>query len=379
MEISATLDASALTRALTHVGRTVVARATTTPILTMTRIEAEPGAIVMTANNLDMELRLRVPADTAGEGAICVAARGLRDIASRIGAARAVTLSWADDPSRMGIRAGRGRYTLPASAAADFPDLAPGEAQARFGLPAARLEEMLAAVSYAMSADESRYYLCGAYMHAARRDDADMLRLVAIDGHRLSMVDEPAPDGCVDMPGMIIPSRTVGEIARLCRAFDGDARIAASETHVAVEIGDVRLTSKLIDATYPDYERLIPRDNRRRATIDAAELSAAVGRGGAVLTRDHKCLRFAFEADRLVLSAQDDLGGEAREEMEVDYAADPIEIGLDPAYVATTVDALGGDRVTMSMGDAATVVVLERGHASPGRLALIMPKRMKRI
>ena len=375
MEITATLDAATLTRALAHVSRTV-ARATTIPILTMVRVEMEPGAIVMTANNLDMELRLRVPADTAGEGAICVAARGLQDIASRIDAAAAVTLSWADDPSRMGIRAGRGRYVLPTAHAADFPDLAPGEAQARFGLPAARLAEMLAAVSYAMSAEESRYYLCGAYMHAARRDDADMLRLVAVDGHKLSMIDTPAPNGCIDMPGMIIPSRTVGEITRLCRAFDGEARIAASETHVAVEIGDVRLTSKLIDGTYPDYERKIPRDNRRRATIDAAEMSAAVGRAGAVLAAGHSGVRFAFESDRLVLSAQDGRGAEAREEIEVDYGADPIEIGLNATFVVDTLAALGGDRVTMSMADAGTAVVLERGHASPERLALIMPMRV---
>lgn len=375
MEISATLGAKDLTRALAIVGRTV-SRDSTIPILGMMRVEATDGEIVLTANNLDMEMRLRAPADTSGRGGVCIPAKDLQDIASRLDASAAVTLSWAQDEPRMRVLARRGRYALSALMARDFPDYEAGAPAASFSLQTDRLGEMIAAVTYAMSTDEKRYYLGGAYLHAAARDGADVLRLVAADGHCLSLIEEPAPDGCVGMPGVIIPARAVGEIARLCRAMDGAARIAVSDGHVVVEAGAARLTAKVIDGTYPAYMQVIPTRNSRRAHFDPGAMVGAAERIGAVLAGKRADIKMSFEADRLVVSTTNENGEESKEEVPVDYDADPLEIGLNKNYVTATLGALGGERVTMSMSSPAEPVLFERGYASPDRLAVIMPMRV---
>ena len=196
----------------------------------------------------------------------------------------------------LAIRAGRSRFTLQTLPESDFPDLAAGDMTHKFTLAAADLKRLIDKTQFAISTEETRYYLNGIYLHAAGTGKAATLRAVATDGHRLAQVDLPLPAGAAGMPGVIVPRKTVGEVQRLIEDSEAEVAIELSPAKIRFTIGDVVLTSKLIDGTFPDYGRVIPAGNDKELVVDKKDFEAAVDRVSTVSSERGRAVKLSLSA-----------------------------------------------------------------------------------
>jgi DNA polymerase-3 subunit beta len=202
-----------------------------------------------------------------------------------------ITLDATGDRAVLVIRAGRSKFTLQTLPESDFPDLAAGDMTHAFMLPAADLKRLIDKTQFAISTEETRYYLNGIYLHVAGEGATAKLRAVATDGHRLAQVEFPAPNGTDGMPGVIIPRKTVGEVHRLIEDPAGEVRIELSATKIRFSLGPVVLTSKLIDGTFPDYGRVIPAGNDKLLEVEKHDFEQAVDRVSTVSSERGRAVR----------------------------------------------------------------------------------------
>jgi DNA polymerase-3 subunit beta len=369
-----TLERSALLKSLGHVHR-VVERRTTIPILSNLLLRAADGKLRLQATDLDLEVVESTAANVAAPGATTVPAHTLYDIVRKLPDGGEVMLEEAADRSTLVIRSGRSRFTLQTLPESDFPDLAAGELPTRFTLPAAELKRLIDKAQFAISTEETRYYLNGIYLHAIEVDGAMMLRAVATDGHRLARIELPAPDGAATMPGVIVPRKTVAEVQRLIEDPEGSVAIELSPAKIRFTIGEVTLTSKLIDGTFPDYARVIPVGNDKRLTLDKSEFLNAVDRVSTISSERGRAVKLSLQQGRLVLSVTNPDAGSATEEMEVDYAADPIDIGFNSRYLLDIAAQIDSESAVLKLADPGSPTVIQ-DHDGSSALYVLMPMRV---
>ena len=370
--MKATVERATLLKCLGHV-QSVVERRNTIPILSNVLIEAEEGGLKLTATDLDLQVVDSIAAQVETGGAVTVSAHTLFDIVRKLPDGSQVALDAAEE--KMQIRAGRARFNLATLPRDDFPMIAESDLPTSFNLPGETLAEIIDKTRFAISTEETRYYLNGIYLHAAKRDGVDVLRAVATDGHRLASVEVPLPDGAAGMPGVIVPRKTVGEVRKLIDETTDDVAIALSETKIRISFDDGVLTSKLIDGTFPDYERVIPADNDKIMEVDRQSFADAVDRVSAISSEKSRSVKLVLSGTNLVLSASSPESGSATEELEVSYESDAMEIGFNSRYLLDITQQIEGDRAQFVMSDAASpTIVREVGDASA--LYVLMPMRV---
>ena len=296
--------------------QSVVERRNTIPILSNVLIEAEGDHVSFRATDLDIEVIDRAPAMVSRAGATTVAAHMLHEIARKLPDGAMVELVDDGLAGRLEVRAGRSHFSLATLPREDFPIMASAEYQVSFACPAPVLRRLFDKAKFAISTEETRYYLNGVYMHAAKGPDGPVLRCVATDGHRLARIDAPLPEGAGELPGVIVPRKTVGELRKLLDDDEMTIAVSVSETKVRFATPEVTLTSKVIDGTFPDYARVIPTGNTRRLEVDAAEFAQAVDRVATVSSERSRAVKLALDEDRLVLSVNAPDSGAADEELE---------------------------------------------------------------
>src|SRR3990170_90224 len=267
MAMRVTIERSALLKSLNHV-QSVVERRNTIPILSNVLINAAAGAVRLTATDLDIEVIDEVPADVAQAGATTVPAHMIHDIIRKLPDGAQVEIEQGPDEGRLAVLSGRSRFSLQALPPSDFPDLAAGEFSHRFTLPAADLKFLIDKARFAISTEETRYYLNGIYLHHVEAGGTARLRAVATDGHRLAQVEVEAPEGSAGMPGIIVPRKTVLELVKLIEDTEAGMEVALSASKIRFLAASLTLTSKLIDGTFPDYERVIPKHNDKQLEVD---------------------------------------------------------------------------------------------------------------
>lgn len=371
-----TIPRDSLSPALAALSR-VVERRNTIPVLSNILLRAEAGSLTLRATDLDMDARTSLPAEVATPGAITVPAHTLADIVRKLPAEAQITLEQDIKATSMTVRAGRSRFVMNTLPESDFPDITAGEMTCRFAMPAKTIGEMIAQVSFAISSEETRYYLNGIYLHARPTDGGTgLLRAVATDSHRLSRLELPAPDGSVGMPGVIVPTKAVGEIARMAKDAQGDLSIELSATKIRVTAGETSLTSKLIDGTFPDYERVIPRSNDKLATLDAEAFEKAIDRVSTITSERGRAVKLSLSDAGLALSVTNPDSGEAREEIEADYAGEAIDVGFNARYLLDVLGVVGGaDTVLMKLADPGSPALFQRREGDP-LLVVLMPMRV---
>jgi DNA polymerase-3 subunit beta len=274
----------------------------------------------------------------------------------------------------MAIRAGRSRFTLQTLPEIDFPDLAAGEMTHTFKLPAADLKRLIDKTGFAISTEETRYYLNGIYLHPASTAKTATLRAVATDGHRLAQFELPLPAGANGMPGIIVPRKTVGEVQRLLKARkvrDGEL----PQDKIRFTIADAVLTSKLIDGTFPDYARVIPVGNDKELTVDKKEFEQAVDRVSTVSSERGRAVKLSLSNGKLTLSVTNPDSGSATEELEVEYGSEPIDIGFNSRYLLDIAAQLDGEAAVLKLSDPGSPTLIQ-DHDNKGALYVLMPMRV---
>jgi len=273
------------------------------------------------------------------------------------------------------LRSGRSRFLLQALPASDFPDLTIGEFSHRFKLPAVELKRLIDNAQFAISTEETRYYLNGIFLHTADVGGAAMLRAVATDGHRLARVETAAPKGAVGMPGVIAPRKAVSEVQKLLEDMTQDVAIEISTTKARFQFGDVVLTTKLIDGTFPDYGRVIPTRNDKRLVVEKDLFAKAVDRVSTISSERGRAIKLAIADNKMTLSVNNPDSGSASEEIEVDYDSAPIEIGFNARYLLDIADRLAGDTALFKLADPGSPTIIQDREGSPA-LYVLMPLRV---
>ena len=316
--MSVTVERAALLKALGHVHR-VVERRTTIPILSNVLMRADDNGLRLKATDLDLEIVENVPAEVSQKGATTVPAHTLYDIVRKIADGAQISLETTGDSNQLQLRSGRSRFALGALPETDFPDISAGELTHKFAVAAPVLQKLIEKTQFAISTEETRYYLNGIFLHAIDVEGKPMLRAVATDGHRLARSEAPAPSGATGMPGIIVPRKAVAEILKLIDGSEGDVAVELSATKIRVSSGEAVLTSKLIDGTFPDYQRVIPTGNDKRLVVDRSEFSAAVDRVSTISSERGRAVKLAINNGKLTLSVTNPDSGSATEEVEADY------------------------------------------------------------
>jgi len=373
-----TLDRDALVKAMTRLAR-VIERRNTIPIISNIHIEANEDGLALKATDLDLELRDRVRCDVIEPGCLTVPANTLLDIARKLSAGAQVALE--TDSAEMGdkqliVRSGRSRFKLNALAATDFPDMDAGEATHTFTLASADFKALIDKTQFAISTEETRYYLNGIYLHHAEEalDGAGSLRAVATDGHRLAQFDTITPDGAPGMPGIIIPRKAVAEIFKLVEDCE-IVQVALSSSKIRLTFGGVTLTSKLIDGTFPDYRRVIPNSNDKRLVVDREEFRRAVDRVSAIAGDRGRAIKLTLADNKIICLVTNPDAGSAMEEIEAEYGADKLDIGFNAKYLLDITAHLEGHTALITLADSGSPTLIQDREGAAA-LYVLMPMRV---
>jgi len=369
-----TIERAQLLRALGHV-QSVVERRNTIAILSNVLIRVADGKLALSATDMDLEIVEGVPATIASGGITTAPAHTLYEIVRKLPEGAQVELSASGDKGSMTVRAGRSVFSLACLPAEDYPVMASGELAFAFALAAADLKRLIDRTRFAISTEETRYYLNGIYFHAAKTESVDMLRAVATDGHRLARMEIPLPEGAAGMPGVILPRKTVMELRKLLDENDGDVTVALSETKVRFTLSETVLTSKLIDGTFPDYDRVIPSGNDKILEVRCKDFAAAVDRVSTISTEKSRAVKLSVERGNLTLSATSPENGTASEELEARYNSQPIEIGFNSRYLLDIAEQIEGDGARFAISDAASPTLV-RDSDDEHALYVLMPMRV---
>jgi len=369
-----TVERAELLKSLGHVHR-VVERRNTIPILANVLIRAEKSKLSLKATDLDLEITDAVAAEVAPGGSTTVPAHMFYEIVRKLPEGSQIVLEASGDRAVLAIRAGRSRFTLQTLPESDFPDLAAGDMTHKFSLTAADLKRLIDKTQFAISTEETRYYLNGIYLHTAGTGKSAMLRAVATDGHRLAQVELPLPAGAAGMPGIIIPRKTVGEVQRLIEDAEAEVGIELSAGKIRFTLGDVVLTSKLIDGTFPDYGRVIPVGNDKQLVVDKKDFEASVDRVSTVSSERGRAVKLSISAGKLLLSVTNPDSGSATEELEVEYASDPIDIGFNSRYLLDIAAQIEGEVAVLKLADPGSPTLIQ-DRDSAGALYVLMPMRV---
>lgn len=360
--------------------RSAVEKRNTIPILGNVLLSADAGRLSLVATDLDIEVSVTV-ACTGDIEAVTLPAHTLHDAVRKLPDGCDVQI--AHDGANATVSAGRSRFRLPVLPAADFPRMPRGGGSHAFALPAASLRRILDTTRFAVSTEETRYYLNGIYWHHAD-DAADGPRLMAVatDGHRLAMIALPAPDGAAGMPGIIVPRRTC-DLLKDVAARKGDISIELSEIRICFQApaGDggpeLTIVSKLIDGTFPEYRRVVPASHANRFEVDGAALRGAVDRVSTITpAAGGRAVRFGFAREGLELRASNPDAGEATDEVTVASAeGEPVAIGFNGRYCLDLLNACPEGTIRFQLGDAGAPARIEPA-AAPDTVFVLMPMRI---
>jgi len=374
-----TIERAALLKALGHV-QSVVERRNTIPILSNVLLSAGQGQVAFSATDLDMEITDASPAQVEGTGQITAPAHTLYEIVRKLPEGADVSLIYTGDDPRLQVQAGRSKFNLPVLPAGDFPVMSSDGLSGPIEIDTADLIRLIDKTRFAISTEETRYYLNGLYLHVVVEDGVQKLRAVATDSRRLALAEMPAPEGYAGAPGVIIPRKTINEVRRLLDDAGETVTMWVSAQKVRFGFGHVAMTSKVIDGSFPPYERVIPRDNTRIMMIDNTLFGAAVDRVATISNEQSRAVKLSIETGRMTLTVRNMDAGQAVEELEVDYEGEPFEIGFNARYLIDLTGQVGGEMAEFRFAEhtgGATVLdpTLVLDPTDAGAQYVLMPLR----
>jgi DNA polymerase-3 subunit beta len=365
------VEKSTLLKALGHI-QSVVERRNTIPILGNVKIEAKNNLLSLTSTDMDISATESIPADIQAEGALTVPAHTLYDIVRKLADGSQIQLTCnAQTGFKLSIVSGACEFALSCLPVEDFPVIDRGEMSHQFSLTKEQLVALLDKTKFAISTEETRYYLNGIYLHEKQGN----LVTVATDGHRLAAMKFEAPEGVSGMPGVIIPRKTVAEIRKLVDVAEGDIGVALSDTKIAFEFGTASVISKLIDGTFPEYEKVIPSGNDKDMTVPTAALISSVDRVATIASDKTRAIKLAFSNNKLTLTASNEDAGTAQEEIEVVYEGESFDIGFNSRYLLEMLSGFEGKTAIFSLAGGSAPALVKDDNQE-GALYVIMPMRI---
>ncbi len=367
------IDRAALLRSLGHV-QSVVERRNTIPILNNVLMKAEDGSLNLSATDMDLEISESVAAQVSTPGGTTAPAHTFHDIVRKLPDGASVEIEVDASGNSMEVRSGRSKFKLSCLPVSDFPDISGGDLPNGFSIHAGELRSLIDRTKFAMSTEETRYYLNGIYLHEAENEGVTVLRAVATDGHRLARFEMPLPEGAKEMPGIIIPRKAVGELRKLIDDAADMVNISLSQNKIRFEFDHTILTTKLIDGTFPDYQRVIPEGNDKIVELDPKMFTSAVDRVSTISDGKSRAVKITLNGNTMTISANSPEAGSATEEVEVKSDAD-LEIGFNAVYLQDITRQIEGEGARFILADAAAPTIIQDA-SDASALYVLMPLRV---
>ena len=359
-----------LLKALNH-AQGVVERRNTIPILSNVLLQATAGGVKVTATDMDVVIVDTTSATVEVEGAVTTSAHTLHDIVRKLSDGSQIKLEQAPGSDVLTIESGRSSFKLQTLPASDFPSMDEGGLDVSFEISAVNLRDIVDGTRFAISTDETRYYLNGIYFHVAEGS----LRGVATDGHRLARLQITAPVGTENMPGVIIPRKTVLELRKLIDETDDVISVSLSENKIRFAFAGAVLTSKLIDGNFPDYEKVIPQGNQKTMELDCREFAQAVDRVSTISAEKMCAVKIAISNGLVGLSATAADSGDANDQVEVNYNGEALEIGFNARYLLDVCGQIESGKAQFLMNDGASPTIIQDLEDDTA-LYVLMPMRV---
>lgn len=346
-----------------------VEKKNTIPVLQNIKIEAKDDKVLLSATDMDILVTSSFESDMKNGGATTVPAQMFFDIVRKI--PEGAVMIKQESPTILQIKSGKSKYNLPCIEASEFPNLSEGELGEEIEIDAEKLVKMIDKTRFAISSDETRYYLNGLYLQAMKTDDNFELRTIATDGHRLALSFLSAQ---LKTPfGVIIPKKSVAEIRRI---IDGSKKlkIAVSRVKIKVISDHATIVSKLIDGEFPDYDKVLPKNNTQIAVINKKIFFDCVDRVSTVATDKHRSVKLIIENGKMNLQVSTNDGSFAYEELDVNYSGDRIESGFNSRYLLDIIGQIDKEELLMRFKDGASPALIEAKDMNS--VFVIMPVRI---
>ena len=375
MEIKA--NSSDLLKALNHIHGIVEVRHTL-PILSNIVLSAENNELSLSSTNLDIFCSDKIDAEIVNSGEISVPAITFYEIVKRLPSGSDVILSMGDEDTELILKCGRSKFNLSTLRTEDFPILSDKDLSTNFVISADELSRMIDKTKFAISNEETRYYLNGIFFHKAESNSIKFLRAVATDGHRLAQYDIPLPQGAEEITGIIIPKKTVFELRKVLDDADGDVSVSLNENKIKFSFNNLKIISKVIDGTFPDYTKVIPQNNDKKFKTNNSELKNAIDRVSAVAINEEtksKAIKLTIENNKLNLSVESQSKGSAKEEIDISYSNEKVDIGFNSRYLLDICNEIDGDEIDVNLLDSISpAIILDK--TDENLFFVLMPMRI---
>jgi DNA polymerase-3 subunit beta len=351
--------------------QSIVEKRNTIPILSNVKLDASSSGLTLTVTDMDIVASEEIEANITAEGSVTVPALTLYDIVRKLPEGAQVSLTIDEASSRLNVEAGSSRFALSYLPSEDFPVMSEGELTHNFTLNSKDFLKLINKTKFAMSNEETRYYLNGVYLHVAENGN---LKVVATDGHRLATVEIDAPEGSKDMPGVIIPRKTVNEVGKLLENQE-EIKISLSDSKIKFNAGKIELLSKVVDGTFPDYQRVIPSNNPNHLKTAVDDFKESIDRVATIAIDKTKAVKVKLSKNNINFSAQGFDGATADEDLQAEYDADEIEIGFNSRYILEMIGNIEGEFLTFDFDNPNAPVVV-KDPTDDQSLFIIMPMRV---
>ena len=360
-----------LFKSISHV-QSIVEKKNTLPILSNILIEAQNNSLTLSATDMDISIKETITCKVIEEGSTTVSAHTLYDIIRKLSDLNEIEII-SNDGKIMTLRAGKSKFSLGCLPKEEFPIIEYDNLENEFSINSQKLLKLIAKTRFAVSNEETRYFLNGIYFHKIQRENKDFLSLVATDGHRLAKFD--FEKNLNDIPGVIIPKKTINELFKLLTDFNEDIKINLSSNKIVFFIGNSILISKLIDGNFPDYKRVIPSDNKNILTINRNTLGYAVDRVSTITNEKLPIIKFKIMKNLVNLSSVNSENGMATEDVLAEYNGEEINIGFNSKYILEMINNLDDEDIILHLKDSASPVTANE-NSNPNLIYVLMPMRV---
>jgi len=371
------VNSTDLVKALSHIHGIVEVRHTL-PILSNIIISAEDNKLSFSSTNLDIFCSDSINAQISQNGSTSVSASTFYEIVKRLPSGSDIQITLSEEDSTLILKCGRSKFNLTTISPEDFPKISTEDLSTKFILSATELKRMIDKTKFAISNEETRYYLNGIFFHRTQKNSIDILRAVATDGHRLAQYDIPLPQGANEINGIIIPKKTIQELRRVLDDASGDINIELNENKVRFSFNNMQITSKVIDGTFPDYTKVVPTTNNKVVITKNDELKSSIERVSAVAINEEaksKAIKIFIESNKLLLNVDSSSRGSAVEEIDIDYEQDKVEIGFNSRYLIDICNEIDGEKITLKLLDSISPAII-LDESDDNLFFVLMPMRI---
>ena len=371
MKIS--IERNVFLNSLSHV-QNIVEKKNTIPILSNILISTNANNITLCATDMDVVISELVNCKVIEEGSVTTPAHTLYEIVRKIQEGSDIELI-SNDGNKLSVRSGKSKFSLACLPKDDFPKIDEIKLEDEFVIKNEVLKNIIDKTKFAISNEETRYYLNGLYFHSVTINDEKKLRAVSTDGHRLAKFEAKLPEGVNNIPGVIIPKKTIGEVRKLLDEFNEDIKISLNENKIVFYFKNIVLSSKLIDGSFPDYEKVIPQNNDKTFLVDTNLIYGAVDRVSTVSDEKSRSVKLVIFNNLVSLSSNSAETGSGAEDLIIEYQGEKIEIGYNAKYLMEIINQVNGDKITFQLLDSSSPSIIKDSN-DKNTLYILMPMRV---